>query len=427
MELPKNITQIGESDRSCKIYVEDYVISYMKQMNLLAQNKDMAVALYGVRKEENEVSYLFLYGACKLDFLQRESRHLSQAQQQEIERLRKKYFADYQFMGYRLLNGEMIEGFHICEQGVCRYVSGYAQFYEKNDSMLAYMLDTRQEGASPEEVDQEKYNIVRQRQEERRAKAEEKNGASFRTERKKAKKDFSGNLVSAEAKKDKHAEKSLRKFRFSAAAVFAVLCVAGLAAMSGSERVEEMQQAARELMAEMTEQKLPDSIESLPDSMEAVSATGQVDVIVAEDKLSDALQKENADAGKGTASTDSAASDQTSSMDSVPPSQDTASSQQSAGTGTTEEQQEPLPEEPLPEETQQQEPQQQETPQEETASAQTSAETSGPVAYVIQKGDTLIGISIRQYGTDAKVSEICELNQIANPDDIKVGEKILLP
>ena len=201
MELPKNITQIGESDRSCKIYVEDYVISYMKQMNLLAQNKDMAVALYGVRKEENEVSYLFLYGACKLDFLQRESRHLSQAQQQEIERLRKKYFADYQFMGYRLLNGEMIEGFHICEQGVCRYVSGYAQFYEKNDSMLAYMLDTRQEGASPEEVDQEKYNIVRQRQEERRAKAEEKNGASFRTEKKKAKKDFSGNLVSAEAKR----------------------------------------------------------------------------------------------------------------------------------------------------------------------------------------------------------------------------------
>ena len=234
MELPKNITQIGESDRSCKIYVEDYVISYMKQMNLLAQNKDMAVALYGVRKEENEVSYLFLYGACKLDFLQRESRHLSQAQQQEIERLRKKYFADYQFMGYRLLNGEMIEGFHICEQGVCRYVSGYAQFYEKNDSMLAYMLDTRQEGASPEEVDQEKYNIVRQRQEERRAKAEEKNGASFRTERKKAKKDFSGNLVSAEEKKDKHAEKSLRKFRFSAAAGSSILLAATIMGFSAS-------------------------------------------------------------------------------------------------------------------------------------------------------------------------------------------------
>lgn len=27
MELPKNITQIGESDKSCKIYAEDYVVS----------------------------------------------------------------------------------------------------------------------------------------------------------------------------------------------------------------------------------------------------------------------------------------------------------------------------------------------------------------------------------------------------------------
>ena len=68
MELPKNITQIGESDRRCKVYVEDYVVSYIKQINQLAFNKDMAVALYGTRKIENDISYLFIYGACKLDF-----------------------------------------------------------------------------------------------------------------------------------------------------------------------------------------------------------------------------------------------------------------------------------------------------------------------------------------------------------------------
>ena len=38
MELPKNITQIGEADKHCRIYVEDYV-SYIKQMNGMAQNK----------------------------------------------------------------------------------------------------------------------------------------------------------------------------------------------------------------------------------------------------------------------------------------------------------------------------------------------------------------------------------------------------
>ena len=160
MELPKNITQIGAANNRCKIYIEDYVISYIKQLNQVAGDKDIAVALYGVRKEENDVTYLFLYGACKLNFLQRESRHLSQAQQQEIERLRVKHFGDYIFLGYRLLNGEMIEGFHVCEQGICRYVAGYAQFYEKNDSMLAYMLDVRQE-VQPETVNLEKYDTVR--------------------------------------------------------------------------------------------------------------------------------------------------------------------------------------------------------------------------------------------------------------------------
>ena len=89
MELPKNVTQIGETNPHCKIYVEDYVISYIKQLNRHAGDKMLAVALYGVRKEEGGIAYLFLYGACKLNFLQRECRHLSQAVQQEVEKQRK--------------------------------------------------------------------------------------------------------------------------------------------------------------------------------------------------------------------------------------------------------------------------------------------------------------------------------------------------
>lgn len=51
-------------------------------------------------------------------------------------------------------------------------MSGYAQFYEKNDSMLAYMLENRGEEAAPEKVDQEKYEVVKKRQEERRQRQE---------------------------------------------------------------------------------------------------------------------------------------------------------------------------------------------------------------------------------------------------------------
>ena len=91
MDLPKNITQIGETNRSCKIYVEDYVISYITQLNGHAIDKELAVSLYGVKKEEAGITYLFLYGAGKLNFLQRETRHLSQAVLQEAEKIRNKY------------------------------------------------------------------------------------------------------------------------------------------------------------------------------------------------------------------------------------------------------------------------------------------------------------------------------------------------
>lgn len=109
MELPKNITQIGEINHSCKIYVEDYVISYIKQLNGQATDREQGVAMYGVRREEDGITYLFFYGASKLNYLQRETRHLSQAVLQEAEKARKKYFAEYEFLGYRLLNGEMVE------------------------------------------------------------------------------------------------------------------------------------------------------------------------------------------------------------------------------------------------------------------------------------------------------------------------------
>ena len=71
MELPKNVTQIGETNPHCKIYVEDYVISYIKQLNRHAGDKKLAVALYGVRKEESGVALRFFFGASKNKIIKR--------------------------------------------------------------------------------------------------------------------------------------------------------------------------------------------------------------------------------------------------------------------------------------------------------------------------------------------------------------------
>lgn len=388
MELPKNITQIGETNQYCKIYVEDYVFSYMKQLNQFAQDKNIGVALYGSRKEEAGVSYLFMFGACKLNFLQRESRHLSQAVLQEAEKQRRKHFPAYEFLGYRMLNGEMIEGFQVYEQGTCRYIEGYARFYEKNDSMLAFMLEERQEEAKPEEFNQDKYDEVKKRQEERRAAAAERGTHSsvFRDRQQRMQRQQS------QAEPGKNA--NMAKMRLAAAAAFLVLCIAGLAIVGNGERLDDLQLAAKRLMNEFTRKQLPDA-------MEVSGNTAQVGTIVAEDKLTDAILKENA-AALNTKEPASA-----SKPTPVPEAKPTLAPTAAPTAAPT-----PVP---TP------------VPTAKPTPVPTAAPTPAPVTYTIKKGDTLIGICIKRYGSDKRVAEICALNNIENPDDIKVDDKILLP
>lgn len=398
MELPKNITQIGEADKHCRVYVEDYVVSYIKQMNGMAQNKDIAIALYGRRTTENGVAYLFAYGSAKLNFLQKPVRHLSQAQEQEIEKLRKKYFPEMTFLGYQILNGEMVEGFRICEQEICRYVAGYAQFYEKNDSMLAYMLENREEEAEPEKLDQEKYEVVKKRQEERRQRQE--SGHASRAVGHTENTSVEYRRVAATRRKEPDniipmPTVGLRRMKMAATGVFVLLCVMALALMRQENTGESLEETARQAMSSLMEQKLPDAVEE----------QNQVSTLVAEDKLEAALRQEN----NAMAENEPATAETT-----VPETVVT----ETAVEDTTEVTEEPQPEvtpEPTPEVTA------------EPEASQTQATVAQPTAYTIKKGDTLIGISLHNYGSNTKVSEICALNGITDPDDIKIGQEILLP
>lgn len=433
MELPKNITQIGEADRRLKIYVEDYVISYIRQMNHVAENKTVGLALYGVRKQEGDISYLFFYGACKLDTLQREVRHLSQAQNQEIEKLRKQFFSEYQFLGYRMLNGEMVEGFHVYEQGICRYITGYACFYEKNDAMLAYMLDSRGEEAQPEQVDQEKYERVRKRQETRKQEYQIKTRQGNKTreyQRTTTEEDDKGKIV--EKNTPRRAQGStMRMMRLSVAGVFLLLCVVGLAAINDNGGIGGLQNAIEQMMAEFKTQRLPDSDDVI--SAMNPNANKQDGVLYTENNLADAIQKEN-DAQSSNAETESQGLGQ--STESTQP----EGTQMSEGQKETEHQSDE-------QETGEQAPDEQQSGEQETGEQQNTEETEGDeqdtqlaqnepeeavptvnyTSYIIQRGDTLSGISVKYYGTDKRVREICEINRIDNPDDIYFGQKILLP
>ena len=61
------------------------------------------------------------------------------------------------------------------------------------------------------------------------------------------------------------------------------------------------------------------------------------------------------------------------------------------------------------------------------SSPQVQEALAHPESYQVQKGDSLIAISRRFYGTDEKVIEICRLNNIKDPNQIQPGQNILLP
>lgn len=432
MDLPKNITQIGETDRNCKVYVEDYVVSYMRQMNKMAEDKELSIALYGKMSEEQQITYCFVYGACQIQLVTRDVRHLSQAQNQEIERMRRKYFPEQEFLGYQILNGDMIEGFRIYDQNSCRYVKGYACFFEKNDTMLAYMLDARMEEAQPEKVEQDKYEMVKKRQEERRARFEDRQiGRKFMEQEQERKPDRKQIAEKEPASEEKEAGKfKLVPFMATAAGCLALLTVLGNGNLQEKMNGQLLSwwDDIKQIRQEQGDKEDSDPI-ILVGQVQESQMLPVMSTLVTEDKLAEAVLEENEKATEEavveeTTSEELKQEEQKVELQESDTSQENTGEQETSMTQENTATQDPtvglestVTQEPVigQESTQSQEQQ----PPKETPQRMES--------YVIQKGDTLIAISTSIYGSDAAVGQICALNNITNPDNIQIGQKILLP
>lgn len=380
MELPKNITQIGEPDLRCKVYIEDYVISYLKQVNRQTAGKSCAVALYGNCIQEGDLTYFFAYGGCKTESVTGPLRHLSQAQKQEIEKKRAGYFPAHQFIGYYLADGNPIEGFYLSEQDNCRYIKGYACFYEKNEAMLSYMLEHQETQPIPESYDREKFTRIRDKHKNEKEKPEEE---ATEPDRK-----HGGRLGIAVA----------------VMALAAGFLYAGLPGR-GPVSMDKIKQVWNDVV---TPEKEPVGEKAAPVTGIPVSKT-----ITADEDLELVLLGEN-----DPASSESAVQGESEEILPTEEKDPDSAAEVSANPLSTESEKEngetKLPESSAPAE----------------SSIPEIAEADKPAterSYVIKEGDTLSLISTRQYGTISKVSAICEANHIVNPDNIQIGQKIVLP
>lgn len=61
------------------------------------------------------------------------------------------------------------------------------------------------------------------------------------------------------------------------------------------------------------------------------------------------------------------------------------------------------------------------------ASAPVTAAPAAGSTYVVQKGDTIYSIARKTYGDTKKVKAIIDLNHLADPNKLTVGQKLQLP
>lgn len=180
-KLPKNIRQVGETEGQNRIYLEDYVYTYVRKA--LEKRTDQAVAgfLTGTWEDRNVGRCYFIKGAMVVEGLlaAKESAIEDTPLWKKNRDLAEYYFPGQEFLGWFLHTRE--EGFfdetekqtmhrHMFSQGESLFfqfeeeenrfyfgndagltaAGGFYIYYERNVDMQNYMLDTGQ--AAPEEI-----------------------------------------------------------------------------------------------------------------------------------------------------------------------------------------------------------------------------------------------------------------------------------
>ena len=465
MELPKNLIQMGKPDRTHKIFVEDYIISYIKEWNRESDGQPAGIALYGQVYKENNYKYYFMYGASRIEGLDRRGPYLSQSDREEINNVGNRYFNEYSFLGWCIVREELPETIFLDTRGKAIEVNGYACFFEKNESMLNFMLEMdEREKRCARQAENNPENAVMDNTWTDASPAAQDGQADGQTETTAFQGEYGGNyrslplenrIAAAKKSSDKNTAsektasykeknrqmiKHLERLKMAAAAMFTVLCVIGITTINDSDKIEEMQVAARQVIADLSQQKIPDA-----ENDDALTANGSAHTAGSGDTVltggNGTAHTTGIDNGNtaGTATNGSALTDgNTATANGTTTSNNSIGTNSTGTSGTTTGNSAdgmPWPDVTPPDAfptagttgvT--------DTTAGATGTKDTATGTTGttqtatqPTSYTIMRGDTLNAICRRKYGDLGMVKQVCELNGIKNPNNIEVGQTILLP
>lgn len=416
LKIPKNVMQIGTGSPNVKLYMEDYVHTFLER----CQGKETCLA-FGQQEEKDGIRYYLIYGVEKeTDFRRGNFPYF-----QKLERIGKieKKEAAVRFWTVR---GEEIQ------------IGGYFIFYEQNEEMQAYMIAEREQNR-PADVEEERVmEAINARREKRKAEAAVDAARGITASRASAPNTASGRKTVLSrlgalkaAAPTLNANAASRKTAFGTAyqarlgstgALFPKLCRIGClvlllvlvgTALTSVNQYPDMKAVSALLAGAVRNTKNETENTSPGLIVEETVGWNSSDEMAQSAALDEATQADDATGAANTAMdgevTDNRTADNVM-TDNVTADSATADSQNAVATDADA----------------------------ESSTARQSASGSDsfpqvqealahPESYQVQKGDSLIAISRRFYGTDEKVIEICRLNNIKDPNQIQPGQNILLP
>lgn len=425
--IPKNVMQIGQTDAHVKIYMEDYVHTFLERC------RDSVCLAFGRKEETDGISYYLIYGVEK---------------KQDWERGSFPYFKNLERIGEIEAKDGKIRFKTV--QGREIPVQGYFIFYEQNEDMQSYMIAERESRDAQAQKERERVmEEVQLRREKRRQEAETQEKpvrtpggkanvlTAGRALRKRYLRANAAALKKPAPKRPAGSRATLAGVcRIGCAALLLILAATGLASVKRdpdraaqifadtSERTDKkdgagliVEEAVKQAEPEETAAKEPvleetEYAEDIP-----VQADGEIRWLIGEDAAADAEAASDAEAALDAeaASDATAASDMAAASD-MPTASDTeAVSDTATASDTAAAPPETASAESEPE------------PEAKTTRQPEPANPDSQEKYTVQKGDSLARIARRFYGNASYVSKICDLNGIEDPDRITPGQNILLP
>lgn len=443
LKIPKNVMQIGTGSPNVKLYMEDYVHTFLER----CQGKETCLA-FGQQEEKDGIRYYLIYGVEKeTDFRRGNFPYF-----QKLERIGKieKKEASVRFWTVR---GEEIQ------------IGGYFIFYEQNEEMQAYMIAEREQ-SRPADVEEERVmEAINARREKRKAEAAADaargttaSGASTPNTARSATASRASAPNTASGRKTvlsrlgalKAAAPTLnaasRKTAFGTAyqarlgstgALFPKLCRIGClvlllvlvgTALTSVNQYSDMKAVSALLAGAVRNTK--NETENISPGLIVEETVGwnSSDEMAQSAALDEATQADDETGAANTAMDGEVTDNRTADSvmpDSVMPDSvmpDSVMSDSVTADSVMADGQNAVTTDADAES----------SAVRQSASAsdsfpQVQEALARPESYQVQKGDSLIAISRRFYGTDEKVIEICRLNNIKDPNQIQPGQNILLP